>query len=350
MYLEKLMYENVGPINEVHLDLSFSENGSPKPILFVGENGSGKSTLISNIVDSFYEMAGVVFENATEAVEGGGHQYYKSISSVEINAGKQYMFSYIGYKDTKNFAYVLKCGNISIAELKSKIGTVESQKFNSEESVNYKAITIEHDDVRRIWENNVICYFGPDRYEKPVWMGKKYYKTEEFLHLTIKDRWSGYLYNPISVKDVTSANLQWLLDVIVDSRPDIDIKENRLEITHINTSTLIELRKARENLELIMSKIIGEEVYFGLNFRNNGISRFKILRKRDDSIIAPSLDSLSTGQIALFNLFSTIVRYADYNKIRQSINLSEITGIVVIDEIELHLHTKLQREVLPQLI
>ena len=106
MYLEKLMYENVGPINEVHLDLSFSENGSPKPILFVGENGSGKSTLISNIVDSFYEMAGVVFENATEAVEGGGHQYYKSISSVEINAGKQYMFSYIGYKDTKNFAYV----------------------------------------------------------------------------------------------------------------------------------------------------------------------------------------------------------------------------------------------------
>ena len=52
----------------------------------------------------------------------------------------------------------------------------------------------------------------------------------------------------------------------------------------------------------------------------------------------------------MFNTFATIIRYADNNDINQSIHLDRITGIVVIDEIELHLHTKLQKEVLPRLI
>lgn len=62
------------------------------------------------------------------------------------------------------------------------------------------------------------------------------------------------------------------------------------------------------------------------------------------------MDSLSTGQSALFNMFATIVRYADTVNINNSIHLSDIKGIVVIDEIELHLHSSLQREVLPKLI
>ena len=49
-------------------------------------------------------------------------------------------------------------------------------------------------------------------------------------------------------------------------------------------------------------------------------------------------------------MFSTIVRYADNNDLIKSISLSDISGIVVIDEIELHLHTNLQKEVLPKLI
>lgn len=49
-------------------------------------------------------------------------------------------------------------------------------------------------------------------------------------------------------------------------------------------------------------------------------------------------------------MFATIVRYADTININNSIHLSEISGVVVVDEIELHLHSILQREVLPKLI
>ena len=57
MYIEKLAYKNVGPLQDVRIDFPFNNNGTPKPVILVGENGTGKSTILSNIVDSFYEMA-----------------------------------------------------------------------------------------------------------------------------------------------------------------------------------------------------------------------------------------------------------------------------------------------------
>lgn len=63
MYIEKLAYKNVGPLQDVRIDFPFNNNGTPKPVILVGENGTGKSTILSNIVDSFYEMAQKHFMN-----------------------------------------------------------------------------------------------------------------------------------------------------------------------------------------------------------------------------------------------------------------------------------------------
>ena len=69
-----------------------------------------------------------------------------------------------------------------------------------------------------------------------------------------------------------------------------------------------------------------------------------------DKVIAPSLNHLSAGQVVLFNLFATIIRYADVVDMRKSITLGEIKGIILIDEIDAHLHTDLQYKVLPKLV
>lgn len=349
MYIERIVYENVGPIHQVVLPFPFEESDTPKPMIFVGENGSGKSTILSNIVDALYEMAGRAFENAQQSSGKNGHQYYKSISPVQISVGKEYMYSYISFKGENACFYLCKAGKVEVEYVRQKTGFLEPN-INWKEQENYKRTTIEKEVAEKVWNSNVICYFGPDRYERPAWMGEKYYQPEEYLHPTIRQRIAGQLDKPITVKNVTSANLSWLLDVIADSRPDITSDGGKLTITHVSTPDLLLLSRARDNLETILSKIIGEPVYFALDFRNRNMDRFKIVRKNDNTVVAPTLDSLSTGQIALFNLFSTIVRYADLNDINKSINLSEITGIVVIDEIELHLHTKLQKEVLPGLL
>lgn len=354
MYIEKLAYKNVGPLQDVRIDFPFNNNGTPKPIILVGENGTGKSTVLSNIVDSFYEMAQKHFMNATTSRENGGHNFFKTILPNEIHSGESYMYSVLLYNcvETPNEEppiYVCKSGNVTIDNIKEQTSTSISAISGSKEG-NEKVVKASSEQVNSIWDKNVICYFGPDRYECPVWLGDSYYTYSDYLHPKVEGSFNGYLKNPITVHNVTNLNLQWLLDVIADSRGDIIGESDSLSLAHVSTANLLLMRQARENLEKILSVIIGKDVYFHLNFRSLYGSRFRIVQRENDDIICPTLDSLSTGQIALFNMFATIIHYADNNDITKSILLNEITGIVVIDEIELHLHSKLQKEVLPKLI
>lgn len=350
MYIKKIKDENIGPIKVLNIIFPFNDDGNPKPIIFVGENGSGKSMLLSNIVDALYEIAGSGFDDAWHVTETGGHEYYKSIKNSQISIGKEYMYSHIIFEENKEINYVLKSGKLTVQDFKEKSEYNSEDKISWDDDANYKKVNITEKDSKNIFNKNVICYFGPDRYEKPSWMGDHYYTIEEYEHVSIKERLSGHLENPISIKNVTAPNLQWLMDIIVDSRADIVGKVGDLKIVHETVNNLLLLGKTRNNLEAVMSAILGKEVYFGLNWRSHGGSRFNIKLKSDDSVVVPSLDSLSTGQIALFNIFSTIVRYADNHDLNHSINLDKISGIVIIDEIELHLHTTLQREIIPQML
>lgn len=350
MFLKRISSHNVGPIGDIDVCFEKNNNGMPKPVVLVGENGAGKSTIMSNIVDSMFEMARMVYDDAVKQ-DGYKYQYYKAINHSEIRVGEDYMISYVEYEDCeKDLRYVFKGGSI---EKEKACGLIKNQLDdigNWEIDGNYKAISGGKNDYDSIFNSNVLCFFGPDRYEKPIWLGNKYY--EELEHLSINGRFSGEMVNNIVAKNVSDSTLKWLLDVIVDSRTDIIADSNGLHAVHSNINDVLNLGIARQNIEKVMSEILGREVFFGLNFRSSYGNRFNIKEKETETekTVIPTLDSLSTGQSALFNMFSTIIRYADNLNINRSIRIEEIKGIVIIDEIDLHLHTKLQREVLPKLL
>ena len=355
MLIKRICNRNIGPTENIDIKFYRNDNYTPKPIILVGENGTGKSTVLSNIVDAFYEMAGKAYSDV-HVKEESGYQYYKSISSTEINIGHEFMFSYIEFcepdKENTIYQYVFKSGKLSYDEFKEEV-KVELQNQNIwKNDQNIKGISASKENIEEIFGGHIFCYFGPDRYEKPIWMGKNYYETkqEDLEHIYIKPRFAGKLETPIFVRDVIEDTLRWLLDVIIDSRTDIIVEDNKLHAVHTDINDVLSLCIARQNIEKVMSEILGKDIYFGLNFRSAHGSRFNIIEKQNDAVIVPTLNSLSTGQSALFNMFATIVRYADNKNINRSIHLDEIEGIVVIDEIELHLHSKLQREVLPKLL
>lgn len=357
MYLKRIHSVNVGPIEDAEINFSFVD-GKPKPVVIVGENGTGKSVLLSNIVDSFYEIASKKFSNARKPdYTSRGQQYYKAISPLEVHIGENFMYSYLEYEhNSKQLLSVFKAGDFSFEEFQKKESNIPANMSWKDET-NYKNTSANKNDSNDIFTNNVICYFGPDRYEKPNWMGNKYYYLPNYEHPSVNVRWNGRLDKPISIQNVTLTTLQWLLDIIVDSRADIDEYEGERRIAHLDGENAEEVLQnlhalgiARNNVEKIMGEILNEEVYFGLNYRNTRDSRFNIKLTKNNKTIVPSLDALSTGQSALFNMFATIIRYADLDDINKSITLNDITGIVVVDEIDLHLHTNLQRKVLPRLL
>lgn len=348
MYLKRIISENVGPIEKVDIKPSFNDDGSPKPLILVGENGSGKSTLLSNIVDSFYEIASKAFSNVVES-DGLSHNLYKTISSSEIKIGKSFLVSYLEY-DIPNSQYVFKSGKLNLNDLTKILKSNQGISFPWNENDNLKNVNVSKEDAEKAFGKEIVCYFGPNRYEKPVWMGKSYFKEDDY-HFYIKENWNGELKNPITIKNVTNDSLQWLLDIIADSRADLELVDGKLNIMHQSVPNILLLLQARKNIELILSKILGRNVFFSLNIRNSGLSRFRIMsRDNENDVVSPTLKSLSTGQLALFNMFSTIARYGDATNVNNSIHLENIKGIVVIDEIELHLHSNLQKEILPKLI
>lgn len=367
MYIKEIDVENLGPLEKANIKFSFNEDGSPKPLVLVGKNGSGKSTLISNIVDSFYEFASKSFNNVRIPQNGANsYAYFKIISPSEISIGKEYLYSRIKFRSTEceKIEYLFAKGQFSNEKL-LEIGGNESHKNETEDNVSFKSLNIQIDKesafVKKVLDENVIAYFSPERYEKPSWLHKAYYdkyvaeydSETEIARFRLNEVFRNQLRNPISVSCGEDDLLQWLLDIIVDSRAEVDFSSYNEPQHSYNADNLNDAKTlsiARENVQKILSIILNEDVRFNLQPRLFVNSRFSIVRKKDNKILVPSLNSLSTGQIALFKMFATIVKYADSYDVNRSLDLSVINGIVVIDEIELHLHPSMQAEILPKLI
>ncbi len=147
-------------------------------------------------------------------------------------------------------------------------------------------------------------------------------------------RFNDRLDKPLWVETCAEKNIGWVLDVFLDSLIDL----------------LPGLQLAQgQNVEHILQKILqNKKAKLTLNYRGIGASRISI--EMSDGQTIPTLQSLSAGQSQLFHLFTTIIRYGERLYINRSIRLRDITGLVVIDEIDTNLHSTLQHDVLPELI
>lgn len=363
MYINEIDVENLGPIEKANIKFNFNEDGSPKPLILVGKNGSGKSTLISNIVDSFYEFAAKAYSNIqiNDKNKTSYSCYYKILSPIEIQTGKSFLYSHIIFEE--NIDYLFVQGKGIPEETFSSIGCLPSDKDSRNGNVSFKRVNTnrnlnEDSFVRECLSSQVIAYFPPDRYERPNWLHKSYYERisdnfiSEGIHLNIDEEFINDYKNPITVNCGESDLLHWLLDVIADSRIDVDV-QSAGKLTAYTTNSFEDIKTysfARLNVQRILSTILGEYVKFDLKPRSFGNARFNIVVRKDSKVFSPSLSSLSSGQIALFKMFATIVKYSDSYGVQRSCYLSDIKGVVVIDEIELHLHPSMQAEILPKLI
>ncbi|NEP82879.1 MAG: AAA family ATPase [Okeania sp. SIO3B3] len=356
MYLRECFIENVGPISELDISLSLDDSGNPKPLILVGKNGTGKTILLAYILDALGELAQKNFDDIVIEQQFLMNPLFKKISDGDIRSLSSSSLTFIEFSDADNkFYYVEKFGEIDPNQYPKKVkNQLKLLHSASTHKLYERGIQGDEKQIETFFRTGAVCFFPSSRHERPHWLN--YEAVEDRPLFRNDEKTLGELRKPLIVERAAKNNQQWLMDVLLDSLVDLESVEqtNTPLVTsvkrhpHSNLSKK-ELKMGIQNVEQLLRKVIEDEnARLVLNYRNHEYGRIAI--SLGNGVIVPSLNHLSAGQALLFNLFATIIRYADMEDIQKSISLSEIKGIILIDEIDAHLHTDLQYQVLPKLV
>ncbi|TLD80345.1 hypothetical protein LS70_009190 [Helicobacter sp. MIT 11-5569] len=319
MYVKQIIIKNIGGIESLEINPSFTDEGKPRPVVIVGENGRGKTLLLSNIMDSFYEISSSLFDNISK-INNLSRRFYKINESINLKEGSKSGFTLIKYKSSKTKSHIeyidyINCNANEIKDicsllLQTKIGKKITEFTNNE-----------IEKLRREWLTQAHYYQPAYRYEEP-------FRENSNFNSGFKDEIDYREQYSKELEIITSLNKNhsYIMNIL-DTTPYTDKKDDTWEA--INTI----LREVKQNKNL----------RFRIVTRN---SNAQIGIYENNRLLLSNINQLSLGELLLLNLFTNIVRHTDLSG--KPIELLE--GIVVIDKIDAHLHDNLQSKILPRLI
>ena len=351
MFLEKIIFDNRAPFD--HLEIDFKNKGVN---VLTAINGKGKTTILSHIADAFYELARPAYP---QEFEGKENKLYRVSSGLYNKTLSNSSIVYFRFKeDEVIYDYIDICGKFTKDQYENVINInhrIDYNKFQAElkQQEFSKFWNIENKEMRKkVFEQNVLTYFPSYRFELPAYLNDSYSNPIKY---SIDNKFNGYLPNQIEVVSDIYSLSNWLLDVLLDMKINEQIQ--LVEDEHKNM--IEKIIPAQENMVLknlnnILSSALSSKKYkghvrLGIGRRNGGMARIAIMNDVDNQHhqICPSIFQLSSGELALITIFGEIIHQAD--NIENNIHLENVNGIVLIDEIEKHLHITLQKEILPRM-
>lgn len=352
MILKKIEIDNVGPIANLCIEFPKTDRG-PKPLIIVGENGSGKSILLSHLVNALIVGKQEIYED----VEVDKGKVFKYRSPNYIKSGEAYSFSNVEFESGEKVQEWQLA--LSKADFEEQLGYTPlrnewNQIPNNENSMFTSTFHIYHENTKRIFKQQCCLYFPVNRFEEPAWLNLMNLKAK--AGYTELKKIAGYSNREIICTSPLKNNINWLLDLILD-RQTFDIQIRQIQLPEAANQLPISVpifdgyRGQSSSIYEAVLKVIqvilkeGGNIRLGVGMRQNR----QISVMKDEKVWVPNLFQLSTGEVQLINLFLSIIRDYDLSE-GELTNLSDIKGIVIIDEIDSHLHAIHQKEVLPELI
>ncbi|GEM_PF-430590 len=368
IYLQKAIFLNRAPFDLLELDFYDNEIS-----VLTGANGKGKTTIISHIVDAFYEMAKMGFP---QEFEGKEYKYYRISTPLQLLSKEKVSIVYLRFQSRIIIDYIEIRNNCTEAEydkikIKDKIPYSEIiDKLKGTNVLKYISKNFTKEISIELFNNNLLTYFPAYRYEEPGYLNNPYQFQLDFNN---KIPITGYLHNPIEIRSGLSYFSNWMMDLALDNlQYNVELKDIEKVLIELKTPdkmmfnkemipqyfkniiqlSLVKKNKTWNNINLILTNAISAKGFsklrFGIARRDFGGARIQIIDANTDETIIPALPNLSSGESSILCLFGELLRQADRNQ--RDIELSDITGIVLVDEIDKHLHIKLQKEVLPVLL
>lgn len=332
IHLSEILIINRAPFSSLRISMNESDIA-----VLTAINGRGKTTVLSHIVDAFYEMTKHHFSDIAERAE----DYYRISSNLDSLDSTRPSLVYLRFiAEDQKIDYIDLRGPCTKEDYEISISLDNPINFETqlakplELSGNIKYVTknLSKELANNIFPKNVTTYFPAYRFEIPSYLNKPF---QERLVFSTNTRFTGRLDKPFEVYTSLPTIANWLMDVVLDIRQGNGTSQNLFK----SLNTII--------TNALSSKNFGA-VRFGVGPRQMSSTRIQIMQDIPESqTIYPSIFRLSSGESALFCIFAEILRHAD--SAAATDNLAELSGIVLIDEVDKHLHIKLQKEVLPKL-
>ncbi|MBR0828314.1 AAA family ATPase [Bradyrhizobium manausense] len=344
MYFSSGLILNSGPIASLQLTPSFTDDGLPKPLVLVGTNGSGKTGALSTIADALAEIAAQYFINALPA-HGAGHKYFRMLGGRSLRINQSFELSALKFvHGNTDFLIRAKSGSVpsdAIPRSFTQFDPLAGLAGGGSE----KVFSGDTGKLHEIFAGGAYAFFPSSRYEIPHWANTQVLERNPEWDFTpsVSDR----LENPIIVESSFQELKSWLLDVVsartidfhhVLAATDLDLLKRSYRGGHyINVSNSL-------GLDEIFSTILGRRVRIARLM--GGSKDRRVCIAEGNEIVLNSIDHLSAGQSSLLSIFGTVARYGNVPRLP----LDQLQGLVLVDEIDDHLHADLQHDALPKLM
>ena len=358
MYVRRLQLRNYGPIDNIDLEFPFSDADIPKPVVLVGENGSGKTILLSHIVNGLLEAKGAAYPESKEVEEG---KVYKLRSGMYIRSSRDYYLARVDFDAGFSIQELrLERRKQDYPDVPETIRGSEAASLWEEIAPDGLDIYQTHlpnnpsliADIKTAYDKTCALYFPSDRYEEPAWLNVDNL-VGHARHMGIV-RLVGATNRKILSLSPLHENRDWLYDVLYD-RAVYELKTVNWNVAAEGGTTIPipifagfsgDATTLYESVIKVLRTLLRrDDARFGIGRRNNRLVSIESEAGR----VVPNVFQLSSGEVALLNLCLSILRDNDLSSSISS-NPEDIRGIVVVDEVDLHLHVVHQYEILPALM
>jgi hypothetical protein len=347
MYVSKVKFKNYGPLEEVNFEIKNVSEGNPKPIVLIGQNGTGKTLFLSNILHALIEMKR---KNYSTLLEVSENNFYRVGSLNYIRAGTLTAYNRIEFTNQASFTEVM---------------TKDYKNFkNSYSAKDYPGVNIEDDELKETgffcsaiapqynpFDKGVYLFFPVERYYTPTWINKS---NENLSYASDEHGIVGKSSSNMVKYNVLSNIEEWLLDVIIDK----ELYEKSLISDGKGGGQFVYLgpnNSILDTINLFLTILYKHKGYDSARIavtKRSGLYRqIAIIGNRGggEDEIMPTMANMSSGEAMLLGMMASILREADRVGVG-NFDINGIKGIVLIDEIDAHMHSDFIQEALPELI
>lgn len=351
MYLKEIEIHNYGAIENLKYLFPFDNTGNPLPVILIGKNGSGKTLVLSNILHSLIENKRHFYNNLEEV---SSDNYYRVGSKAYIRSGKNYSYGKIMYTDNSQYIDLM----VNDYKLFMNDSTKENFLNINFEDPKFKENGFFNETLHstdNVFSKEIFLYFPVDRYYIPTWENSQ----NENLKFVIEDNnFLGQSKHNIVQYNLLNDIEAWILDVIIDKM----LYEEQTQLLQAPSGELMQQKfynGKNARIQIMINQLLSS-IFKSHNFKSFriGIGN-KVYRKiaiigikhdGSEEELVGKFSNLSSGEIMILGIFATILKEYDRISANNNIQFEDINGIVLIDEIDIHLHSDLVKDVLPELI